>query len=314
MPFCTQCGTAVSKDHRFCAQCGAALQPSQSAAPVESPHPPRAPVRADPPVRIAESAPTPSVADDATLRQAGSLLWTANDPIGQQRFDEGPTGRRAFVLLMVGVLILLLGLSVVGYRAFRGQPAPAAAVEQTEHLITPPASGAGGPQTPSTTASVATTGDRPPGHEEPRGEPRWTLVAEGTHEATNIDDALGPPDGKAAVIAPGGSIALGSAAGEPFHNGPGADVEVYGPGGKPAQYTIYARDAPASQWIRFDVNRRGFPSAAAGHDMGHHGLRQARQIMIRNDGRADLYIDAVKPRYPVPADHDEGRTDAHKVR
>jgi hypothetical protein len=31
--------------------------------------------------------------------------------------------------------------------------------------------------------------------------------------------------------------------------------------------------------------------------MGHHGVQQAEQVMIRNDGAADLQIDAITAMY-----------------
>lgn len=229
--------------------------------------------------------------------------------------DDGSTGRRTFVVLMVGVLLLLLTLGVVGYRAFRGQSTATVGVDATEEVVTPSADRARRSQPPAAGTDLATTPATSPAHETaPLEAPPWALVAEDTRAATNADDALGLPDERAAAVAPGGALALGSATGEPFYNGPGVDVEVYGRGGTPARYTIYARDAADSRWVRFDVHSRGFSTTVAGHDMGHHGIQQARQIMIRNDGRADLYIDAVRPRYRTPAGHTEGHTDAPRHR
>ncbi len=62
-------------------------------------------------------------------------------------------------------------------------------------------------------------------------------------------------------------------------------------------YIIFVRDDPAATWERIDINRKGFPQGVAGHDMGHHGVRQARQILIKNNGNADLSIDAVTAAY-----------------
>lgn len=308
MPFCTRCGTAVSEGHRFCAQCGAALQGGQAPAAVEA-RTTASQAVSHGPVVPSGASPPPSYGD-MTPRQ-GSILWTPGEPLGRAEATEGRRG--TFIVVTVGVLLVLLVLSVVGYRAFtRAQStSPAAAVEATEQLVHPPTVPVGGPQTPSSNPSVTAIGANAPAHAERVGDPRWTLIAEATRGTTNTDEALGPPDGKASVIAPGGRIAL-SADDEPFYNGPGVDVEVYGPGGKPVPYTIFARAEPEGRWVRFDVNRRGFPNAAAGHDMGHHRIRQARQIMIQNDGSLDLYIDAVQPRYRVPAGHDEPDTDPHR--
>jgi hypothetical protein len=99
------------------------------------------------------------------------------------------------------------------------------------------------------------------------------------------------------VISPGGQLALEYRKGKFFGDGHGADLRVYGPEQGRVSYLIFVRNDPAVEWERIEINRRGFPRGVAGHDMGHHGIRKARQAMIRNIGKADLRIDAVSVVY-----------------
>ena len=46
-----------------------------------------------------------------------------------------------------------------------------------------------------------------------------------------------------------------------------------------------------------DVNRRGFPRGVDEHDIHEHGVRLARQILIKNIGATELHIDAVEAVY-----------------
>jgi hypothetical protein len=48
----------------------------------------------------------------------------------------------------------------------------------------------------------------------------------------------------------------------------------------------YLRNDPAMEWERIGIN-----------DKGYRGVRQARQVMIKNIGNADLRIDAVSVVY-----------------
>lgn len=113
------------------------------------------------------------------------------------------------------------------------------------------------------------------------------------------------PDQKVAMIAPGGSLAVAFSTAEYFYNGSGADVEVHGSEGERTRYTIFARADTAGSWIRFDVNSLGFRNGVAGHDMGHHGLERARQIMIKNESGATLAIDALTPLHLQAEAHDD---------
>ena len=128
----------------------------------------------------------------------------------------------------------------------------------------------------------------------------WSVVVEGTSGVMNATAALGARDDSVAVIAPGGTLAIRFIPGRGFSDAGGADVRVYGPAGQPTFYRLFARDEPGGPWVRFDTNRRGFPDGAASHDMGHHGVQHAHEIMILNAGSADLRIDAIEPLYPQP--------------
>ncbi len=111
----------------------------------------------------------------------------------------------------------------------------------------------------------------------------------GTSAADNLDFL----DRKAAVIEPGGQLALDYRERGFFDNRHGIDLRVHGPQDQQVSYLIFVRSCPTDRWEWIDVNRKGFHQGVAGHDMGHHGIRQGRQVMIRNTGNADLMIDAL---------------------
>ncbi len=125
----------------------------------------------------------------------------------------------------------------------------------------------------------------------------WGLIADQTRDVADAENVLGAVNQKMAVIKPGGQLALEYREGQFFGDGNGADLRVYGPDQKPVSYLIFVRDDPSAQWQRVDTNRRGFPQYAAGHDLGHHGVKQARQVLIRNTGSTDLSIDAITVVY-----------------
>ena len=125
----------------------------------------------------------------------------------------------------------------------------------------------------------------------------WEVITDQTTGTTDAANVLGAADGQMAMIKPGGQLALAYREGQFFGNGQGNDLRVYGPQQERVSYTIFVRDDPAAAWEHIDINRKGFPQGVAGHDMGHHGVRQARQIMIKNNGNADLSIDAIVAVY-----------------
>ena len=125
----------------------------------------------------------------------------------------------------------------------------------------------------------------------------WGLIPDQTTGVADAVNALGAADQRMAVISPGGQLALEYREGKFFGDGQGADLRVYGPERGRVSYLIFVRNDPAEDWKHIDINRRGFPRGLAVHDMGHHGIRQARQVMIRNNGNTDLRIDAVSAVY-----------------
>lgn len=208
-------------------------------------------------------------------------------------------------LLVIGFLVTVLIAGWVGYRWFSpsGSQARAAAVLGTEQAIESPQSAVG----PGASNRVGQSGASAPS-DKSRAEP-WLLVAEFTSQTTDAQNAVGIADGRVAAIQPGGSLALQRTAG-PFFNGDGPDLRVDGPAGHRVPYAIFAGDGHGG-WTRFDANRKGFPTGSASHDFGHHGMQQAQQIMIRNEGASPLYVDAVTPMYLQPEIHDHDEPTTH---
>jgi hypothetical protein len=131
----------------------------------------------------------------------------------------------------------------------------------------------------------------------PASNKLWELIPDQTTGVADVANALGAADRRLAVISPGGQLALEYREGKFFGDGHGADLRVYGPERGQVSYLIFVRNDPAEDWMRIDINRKGFPHGEVGHDMGHHGIRQARQVMIKNIGNNDLRIDAVSVIY-----------------
>jgi hypothetical protein len=142
---------------------------------------------------------------------------------------------------------------------------------------------------PSTSPAAA---ESPPATNKP-----WDLIPDQTGGVADAENALGAADQQLAVITPGGQLALEYREGKFFGDGRGVDLRVYGPEQGRVSYLIFDKNGTAEDWGRIDINRKGFTRGEAGHDMGHHGVRQARQVMIRNDGNTDLRIDAVSIVY-----------------
>jgi hypothetical protein len=102
---------------------------------------------------------------------------------------------------------------------------------------------------------------------------------------------LGAADQQTAVISLGGQLALEYREGKFFGDGYGVDLRVYGPKQGRVSYIIFVRNDPAVKWKQIGVNRSGFPRGEAGHDMGNHGVLQAPQEMVQNNGNDDLRND-----------------------
>ena len=142
------------------------------------------------------------------------------------------------------------------------------------------------------TNNPATSSSPPPGASK-----IWEVIPDQTSKATNIASVLGDPDEQMVIIMPGGQLALAYVAGQFFGDGAGVDLRIYGHEQDKGAYAILLRDDPNEAWRQMDVNRRGFPQGVDAHDIHEHGVRRARQIMIKNIGTTELHIDAIGAVY-----------------
>jgi len=207
---------------------------------------------------------------------SSEAMLVDNAPMFGEAFAKTESGGRR-VLLVFGALLLLAGGGAgIWWYAQKG------ANEKVAAATNPAASN---PAAPPSSEVI------------PAGNKLWELIPDQTVGVADAANALGVADQRMAVINPGGQLALEYRGGKFFGDGHGADLHVYGLEQGRVSYLIFVRNDPAEEWTRIDINRKGFPQGEAGHDMGHHGIRQARQVMIRNDGNADLRIDAVSVKY-----------------
>ncbi|NOT60399.1 MAG: hypothetical protein HOP19_09265 [Acidobacteria bacterium] len=125
----------------------------------------------------------------------------------------------------------------------------------------------------------------------------WVLIESETQAVTDATNAL-IEDQQCAVIEPNGQLALALKDDQFFGNGAGTDILIHGASAQQISYRIFVRDAENAVWQRIDVNRKGFVEGAAQHDMGHHGIVRARQVMIRNDSVCALQVDGIAAAYP----------------
>ena len=294
MAFCADCGQAVAERDRFCSQCGTEVRREATAWPV-SPSAVALPVP--------DAAPAPLDRHTLGPPQYGSMFRDSVEPPQNGARQDGGLSTIVVVLGAVGLIALS---AVVGYRWFArplAGAAPPSVVTETEQVLTPQPDGkAESGHTETTGAARSSPGD---GHADARGFAGrgWTVVTEDTRDVKAASDATVTPDGRTAVIAPGGALALAWSV--PFYDGSGPDVRIFGPEGDRTPYTLFARDATGAKWVRFDTNSRGFPTGMLAHDFGHHGVESAQQIMIRNDGVINLYIDAIAPLHAEPEAHGE---------
>jgi hypothetical protein len=217
-----------------------------------------------------------------------------NAPMFGEAFAKTESGGRR-VLLVFGALLLLAGGGAgLWWYAQKGanEKVAAASVSAASN------SAASNPAAPPSSDVV------------PAGNKLWELIPDQTGGVADAANALGVADQRMAVINPGGQLALEYRGGKFFGDGHGADLHVYGLEQGRVSYLVFVRNDPAEEWTRIDINRKGFPQGEAGHDMGHHGVRQARQVMIRNDGNVDLRIDAVSVEYKDEV-QGKGVTDHH---
>jgi hypothetical protein len=212
---------------------------------------------------------------------SSEAMLVDNAPMFGEAFAKTESGGRR-VLLVLGALLLLAGGGAgLWWYAQKGANEKVAAASNS-----------------AASNSAASNPAAPPSSEViPAGNKLWELIPDQTGGVADAANALGVADQRTAVINPGGQLALEYRGGKFFGDGHGADLHVHGLEQGRVSYLIFVRNDPAEEWTRIDINRKGFPRGEAGHDMGHHGVRQARQVMIRNDGNADLRIDAVSVKY-----------------
>jgi hypothetical protein len=203
---------------------------------------------------------------------------------------------RRLVLAVFGALLLLAGGGLWGYMHKAGNER-AAAANDSAGSDKRASTVSGQPATPDRSATISPSTSPAAAGSLPGRNKLWGLIPDQTTGVADAPNALGSADRRMAVISPGGQLALEYREGKFFGDGHGADLRVYGPEQGRVSYLIFVRNGPAEDWERIDINRRGFPRGEAGHDMGHHGIRKARQVMIRNIGKADLRIDAVSVVY-----------------
>ena len=262
MVFCNYCGNSFTLGQRYCSQCGNEIVPSTEAFhPIETVSDRTGTGRA-----VALEPSKPSVPWQGTTRPLDSSSRSRKDQsdslISAKRSTKSKLRVVAIALSVFVAISLCVALGISRYSK-----------EQVTTALNNPALL---PDTKPLSKNQA-----------------WNAISEYTHDTLNAENALGSQDQKTATVLPGGTLALAYVEGQLFGDGPGGDLLIYGPQGDKASYTLFVRDDSNGNWIHVDVNRKGFPNGAAYHDMGHHGVNQARQIMIRNDAPTNLYIDAI---------------------
>src|SRR6266498_2230893 len=215
---------------------------------------------------------------------------------GEVSTKTGSSGR---LVLWVFCALLLLAGGAAGlwWYVQRGANEKVAATSDSAGNGQRASTASGQPAMPDRIATVSPSTSPAAAESLPAGNKSWELIPDQTTGVADAPNALGAADRQMAVINPGGQLALEYREGKFFGDGHGADLRVYGPEQGRVSYLIFVRNDPAEDWERIDINRKGFPRGEAGHDMGHHGIRQARQVMIRNIGNTDLSIDAVSVVY-----------------
>jgi len=202
------------------------------------------------------------------------------------------TGSSGKLVLLVFCALLLLAGCVAGllWYAQKGANEKVAARSDSAGSGQRASTASGQPATPERSETVSPS-TSPAAESLPAGNKPWGLIPDQTSGVADAANALGAADQQMAVISPGGQLALEYREGKFFGDGYGVDLRVYGPKQGRVSYIIFVRNDPAVKWERIGINRGGFPRGEAGHEMGHHGVRQARQVMVRNNGNADLRDD-----------------------
>jgi hypothetical protein len=147
----------------------------------------------------------------------------------------------------------------------------------------------------TTTSARAVGGEEQEKHDGPHFDPTPYFNRPALTETFGVvqpEAAASQPDGKFAVIKPGGQLTLTFADGSYYNDGPGKDVRVVGRLDNPVRYRILVRDGPRGAFTKID-----FGQGQGEHDMGHHHIHRSSFVQIRNEGRDDLAIDSVQAFY-----------------
>jgi len=202
------------------------------------------------------------------------------------------TGSSGKLLLLVFCALLLLTGCVAGLLWYAQKGANEKVAARSDSAGSGQRTSTAGGQ-PATSERKETVGSStsPAAESLPAGYKPWGLIPDQTSGVVNAANALGAADQQMAVISPGGQLALEYREGKFFGDGYGVDLHVYGPKQGRVSYIIFVRNDPAVKWERIGINRSGFPRGEAGHDMRRLVVRQARQVMIRNNGNTDLRDD-----------------------
>jgi serine/threonine protein kinase len=229
------------------------------------------------------------VTPESNISVATSL--GAASSFGEMYAKMGSSGK--LVLLVFGALLLLAGC-VVGLLLYvqKGANEKVAARSDSAGSGQRASTDSGQPTPPERSATVSPA-TSPAAESPPAGNNPWVLIPDQTSGVEDAANALGAADQQMAVISIGGQLALEYREGKFFGDGYGVDLRVYGPKQGRVSYIIFVRNDPAVKWERIGINRRGFLRGEAGHDMGGHVVRQARQVMNRNNGNDDLRDDPV---------------------
>jgi hypothetical protein len=283
--FCPKCGTP-GKGKRFCTRCGLqlALVRYQGVAvtrriPVANPSAPT--------IRVESHLVTQKFAAPTLPNEVARVTTVATIRLR-------PVVATSVKPVLIGALLLLMfTASGFWWRKNQGNIVQAQTVALIENR-----------QTDSGNATPTQVN----GHNPPAGDAQtepvqapvsnydWAIIEDQTRGVSKAEDSL-LADEQMAVIGPGGQLALDLRSGQFFGDGPQADLQIFGMAQERVSYTLFVRNDSAAAWQRVDVNRKTFPAGVAGHDMGHHGIRQAKQVLIYNDAQNELRIDAVTAKY-----------------
>jgi serine/threonine protein kinase len=240
---------------------------------------------------------TTPILEEVATTESNSGVATLPDgapAFGEMSAKTGSSGKRA--LMIFCALLLLVGGGLWWY-LYNGGNEKVASTNDSAGSSQRNSTVSGQPAIPGRSATVRPSTSPEAARSLPANNEPWKLIPDQTTGVAAATNALGAADRRMAVINPGGQLALEYHDGRFFRDGHGADLRVYAPKQGRVSYLIFVRNDPAEDWKRIDINHNGFPRGEVGHDMGHHGIRQARQVMIRNNGNTDLRLDAVSVVY-----------------